>query len=130
VTRLFQIRARVASATEAPWKLGQPTYLGTKRAGWFEDHHVWSESADSVVFCNEGGCRTKTEDVEFAAAARQDVPFLLSLVEDLAAVAQRYEWSDVDPESLNQVCPECWNFRREGHQDSCALAAVLRRIEE
>lgn len=76
-SRLQQIRERVEKATEGPWETMpniQTNVWKTRREN--DPHHI-------IVPWDEDGDIPTSADGEFIAASREDVPFLLGLVEEL-----------------------------------------------
>lgn len=119
MTRLQRIRERSAFSTSGPWTVSTCNRCDTLH---LQDH------LDSASYDNCDKQPTVTEvDYKFIEAAREDVPFLLSLVEDLSAVVRRVQWSAAD-----LTCPVCCVRLPSGleHRERCALAAVLKKVEE
>lgn len=39
------------------------------------------------------------------------------------------QWSHYDPALHEPACPICYRLKRNGHRESCTIAAVLREVE-
>lgn len=61
-------------------------------------------------------------DVEFVAHARQDVPALLGLVQEMARALAVVEWPE---DECWEICRSCDGERNNGHAVGCKLDALL-----
>ena len=94
--RLAQIRARVEAATPGPWEMADMAELGARR------YAVYAKG--TYIFSNAW----REHDTDFIAASREDVPYLLDLVDSLqGALADNFPatW-DGFIAFLNRVYPE------------------------
>lgn len=118
MNRIDQIRARVKGATKGPWMPEEvldynlPTGFG----------YVINESGDSVL--GEADSTGQLCDVEFMAHAREDVPYLLTKLDEARRIidAAPHEpdcrvWDGALPGGAALPC-DCWK------------ADALRRLEE
>ncbi len=96
VSRLEEIAARVAAATPGPWK----PFADTKNKLW---NRVGCVAAKDGRLPIAGG--TNGGDAAFIAAARDDVPFLLAVVERLQA--PHGEHKPGDPHQYRLTCEVC-----------------------
>lgn len=127
--RLAEIRAREQAATVGPWaytRWDDTFFMATfgvraaERVVAYAEHDRGPECAD--------------EDMDFIAAARQDVPDLLSEVERLrtrnaalAAVLREHMWIG-DIHYSFQTCLAC-GHEEPHHGPNCVLVAALEGVE-
>lgn len=52
---------------------------------------------------------------------------LLLAAEDMATMLDGVEWFSCD-EVMFETCPRCLQYKRDGHESNCDLAALLSRI--
>lgn len=79
--RIEAIRERTEKATEGPW------YAGTEYEQSRRGNFVASKENGHIVVAEQDytDCVLETEDAEFIANAREDIPYLLSEIERLIA---------------------------------------------
>lgn len=148
---LSEIEARAAAATPGPWVVWDgPLYEGGgadlcigRGKTWLAnmDHRnprcaqitEQGHKADDCDICtiDAGGVTDEQRaNANLIAHARSDVPALVAAVREMVGLLRGLEWARGGARSENGFCPECDMDVRDGHGDSCPLAALLARFPE
>ena len=145
--RLSEIRERLAKARLGPWKTADYMDKSVIGRNWeladFGEcaHHnrkVWMTTDNQPASMSNGAC--PCEDADFCAHAREDIPFLLGLVEEAEkrereAVARAFETAadicntratDAKLKKIRSVVADELMNRRDHF---LAMAAAVRRGE-
>ena len=117
--RLDEIRARAEAATPGPWKQGDINSRGV-----ISRFDVYSEHAGYVDVASVWN----SEDRDFMAHAREDIPYLLAEVERLRSLLAVVECTDQYKNPWNQNCPDAFPNERDGWCPNCIT--VVKETEQ
>ena len=124
--RLAEIRARLAAATPGPWFTvdlpWRPRGCGSWIVAGNPDPHVGTPVLDSIdieewLADEDGPDYTQSDaDLEFAAAARSDIPALLAEVDRLRGLLLSHR---LDPDRCGHFLGGEQCALRPGHEEGC-----------
>lgn len=130
------IRERVSAATPGPWTPVSEAYrnvVGDECTGIMRVVGPGEYPHADVIVDVEGSGGASNADLEFIASARQDVPALLDLVDELTGALLASEWVErVSSGFAWHECPACHEHHRQHvktperpHDPECPLDAAL-----
>lgn len=76
--------------------------------------------------------RAASEPIVSGMPMRRAIREKNQLLSRVLALLKRIEWNPQDFETMGEThfCPDCENFRNEGHRVDCELAALIRELSE
>lgn len=125
MTRIDEIRERCEKATPAPWELSECVSDPSSDISVSIFHHVKGNEYIKIGdwWGSDPNDGKDAANHAFIAHSREDIPYLLGLVERMAGLIEKAQFvgGDVD------YCPWCFHGEPK-HKPTCPAAAILKEI--